>query len=351
MIAYILLTLSPLVISYFYPKLNTDNKVKKRYLIVCGAILVLFIGLRSKYLGSPDSLNYYGHMQRALLSTSWDLYYNPSGVETGFQLFVYILSKFFNSAQMLFVVTAAIYISSNFYCIYKNSDNIVLSIVMYITLGLMQFQMQGMRQAIAMSICLFSFELAKKKKFIPFVLLVVLATFFHRTAIVFVLTYIVTFLPYNLWILAAISICSVLAFAFSDVIVGIANTLFDAEYTQIIDSGGLVATAIYVIIIVLAMIFHRQALHKKSDKTQTVIFYVTIIAFISYMMRYFGVGIAERISFYFMFGQVLLLPNTISNISPDYKKATTIGVYVMCLLLFIYRLNGSDLIPYRFFWN
>ena len=110
MLVYFLVAISPLVISYFYPKLNIDNKVKKRYLFACGIVLVLFIGLRSKYLGSEDSFNYYEHMQRALLCNTWDLYYRPNGFEIGFQLFVYCLSKITSSAQMLFIATAIIYI-------------------------------------------------------------------------------------------------------------------------------------------------------------------------------------------------------------------------------------------------
>ena len=351
MLLYFLVAISPLVISYFFPKLNIDNKTKKRYLIVCGIVLVLFIGLRNKYLGSEDSLNYYNHMRQALLTSSWSSYYNDTGFETGFQFFVFSLSRIFTSPQMLFVVTSIIYISSISYCIYKNSDNIVMSLVIYITLGMMQFQMQGMRQAIAMSICLFAFEVAKQKKLIPFILLILLASLFHRTAIVFFVCYLVVYLPYNLGVVSIFSVGALLLFANSKYITQIANTIFESEYTRTLDSGGFVATAIYVIILVMAMLIHRKALYKKENKTQTTIFYVTFIAFINYVMRYFGVGISERISFYFMFGQTLLLPNTITNISKDYKKATTIGVYVMCILLFLYRLHGSEFVPYQFFWQ
>lgn len=351
MLLYFLVAISPLVISYFYPKLNTDDKIKKRYLIVCGIILILFIGLRSKYLGSEDSLSYYNHMKRALLCHSWDLFYNPGSIETGFQIFVYSLSKIFNSAQMLFVATAMIYVVSILYCIYKNSDNVVLSTVMYITLGLMQFHMQGMRQAIAMSICLIAFEFAKKKKILPFLLLVILASTFHRTSIIFAVTYFVAYLPYNWGILISLAISAIFLFFNSDTIMILANDIFDTDYAQTIDSGGFVATAIYVIIIVMAMLFHRKALHKKDDKTQATIMYITLIGFATYIMRYFGAGISERISFYFMFGQTLLLPNTINKISTEYKKAINIAAYVMCILLFLYRLRGSDFVPYEFFWN
>ena len=351
MLIYFLLALSPLVISYFFPKLNIDNKVKKRYLTICGIILILFIGLRSKYLGSQDSFNYYAHMQRALLFDSWSNYYKPDGIEIGFQLFVYLISRIFNSPQILFVITAIIYVVSILYCIYNNSDNVTLSVVMYITLGLMQFEMQGMRQAIAMSLCLFAFEFSKKKKLLPFILLVLLATSFHRTAILFVIVYVFAWIPYNWAILLTLGVSAIFVFSFSDVFMALANDIFDTDYAQTIDSGGFVATAIYAIIVIVAMLFYRNALHKKEDKNPSSIMYITLLGFATYVMRYFGAGISERVSFYFMFGQLLLLPNTITHLSIDYKKAVTIGSYVLSILLFLYRLKGSEFIPYEFFWN
>ena len=351
MIIYLLVAISPLIFSYFFPKLHYDKKSKNRFLVICGIVLVLFIGLRSKYVGSEDSLSYYNHLQHALFADSWNMYYNPNGIEKGFQAFVYILSRIFDNAQMLFVATAVIYAGSILYCIYKNSDNVVLSTVMYITLGLMQFQMQGMRQAIAMSICIIAFEFAKKHKIIPFALLLILATTFHRTAIVFAIVFFVALLPYNWILLIGLCVVSSLLFVYSAPLMDLANDMFETNYAQTIDSGGFVATAIHIIIIVMGMVLHRKALYNKEDKSQATVMYVAIISFVCYIMRYFGAGISERISFYFMFSQVILLPNSIKNISRDFKPIINIAAYALCILLFLYRLMGSSFLPYRFFWN
>ncbi len=351
MILYFLVAISPLIFSYFFPKLNSDPKSKKRFLVLCGIVLVLFIGLRSQFVGSEDSINYYNHMRRALLVDSWNMYYNPNGIEKGFQVFVYILSRIFNSPQMLFVATAVIYSVSILYCIYKNSDNVTLSTVMYITLGLMQFEIQGMRQAIAMSICILAYEFAKKHKILPFAILVLLAALFHRTAIVFAITYFITMLPYNWIILIGLGLGSGILLVYSAPLMELANDIFETNYAQTIDSGGFVATAIYIIIIAMGMMFYRKELYNKNNKNQATIMYLTIISFTCYIMRYFGAGISERISFYFMFAQCLLLPNTIKNISKDYKQFVSIAAYAICILLFLYRLRGSSFVPYRFFWN
>ena len=351
MIIYAFIAIMPLLFSVFFPQMNEYDKRKRRYLTLCGIVLILFIGLRSRFVGSEDSFNYFNAMKRALLHESWQDYYDPDYVEGGFQFFVYTLSRIFNHPQYLFVVTGAIYIVAVCYCIYKNSDNVVLSLVMYITLGIMQFQMQGMRQAIAMAICMVSFEFVKKKKIIPFALLVILAMQFHRTAVVIAAIYIVSMLAYNVWSILLLAACSGVVFAYTEQLMIFANDVFETDYAQTKQASGLIATAIYVLIIVFAMVFYRKELQQKKDKTASTIMFITILGLVSYVMRYFGAGISERISFYFVFGQMLILPNAIKKMPYEYRKVVEYSVSVLCIALFLYRLRGSAFIPYEFFWS
>lgn len=351
MIIYALVAIMPLIFSVFFPKMNENDKRKRRYLILCGIVLVLFIGLRSRFVGSEDSFNYFNMMKRALLHTSWHEYYDPDYVESGFQFLVYALSRVLHHPQFLFVVSGIIFVSAICYCIYKNSENVVLSLTMYVTLGIMQFQIQGMRQGIAMAICMFAFEFVKKKKLIPFAILAVLALQIHRTSIVIIAIYAVSFLAYNIWSIILLAIGSGVVFAYTDQLMAFANDLFETDYAQTIDSGGFVATAIYVLIIGFAMVFNKKSLKNKKDKTQSTVLFVTILGFISYIMRYFGAGISERISFYFMFGQLLLLPNSIKKLPAEYIKLAEYAVSILCIALFLYRLRGTAFIPYEFFWQ
>ena len=158
-------------------------------------------------------------------------------------------------------------------------------------------------------------------------------------------------MPYKWWSLLLLAIGSGVIFAYTDQLMVFANDLFETDYAQTIDSGGFVATAIYVLIIGFAMLFNKRALHNKVDRTASTVMFLTIIGFASYVMRYFGAGISERISFYFMFGQVILLPNTIKHIPVEYRKIMEYAVSVLCIALFLYRLKGSAFIPYEFFWN
>lgn len=352
MIPYLALAVMPVLLTVFFPKslnsvdFSVKRKAEKKYLFLCGLVVFLFLALRNKNIGSTDTFNYYNMMRRAIAAERWEKYYNPDGVEIGFQFFTFVLSRVFHSPQIIIVVSAAIYVISIAYTVYRNSDDVVFSMTMYITLGLMQFQMQGMRQSIAMSICLFAYDFAKKRKIVPFLLLIILAMQFHQTAVVFVVIYVVFWLKYKWNYICAFVVVSGIFFYSSNYIIGFANELFDRNYYTSVDSGGFIATAIYFLIIAFSLVFNKKL---RSDRFQTASLYLTMTGCMCFLMRYVGTLAAERISFYFMFGQLILLPNTLECLGARERQAIKFLIFMLMLALFAYRLRGSDFLPYTFF--
>lgn len=354
MIAYLALSAMPGILALFCADriYSADAAIRqkstKRYLLLCGLILFFFLALRSKSIGSSDTYNYYNMMRRAIASNEWEQYYSPDGVEIGFQLLVFSLSRLFNSPQAIIVFSAAIYIISIAYTICHNSDDVAFSLTMYITLGLMQFEMQGMRQSIAISICFFAYEFAKKRKLIPFLLLVVLAMQFHQTAIAFVVVYFIFWMKYRWNYLCAFVATAGIACYSADAIIGFANDFFDRNYYISVNSGGFIAMAIYLLIIIFSLFFNRKL---RMDRIQMASLYLTMTGCICFLIRYIGTLAAERISFYFMFGQLILLPNTLACLTYKERQVVKFIVYILMFALFAYRLKGSDFLPYSFFWK
>lgn len=349
MALYIVLAVCPIVFSFFFKNLNAAepekrNKSRKTYLFAIGVVVFLFLALRNKKLGSTDTVNYYNMMERAIGCGSFSSYYNPDGVESGFQLFVYLLSRVFKSPQMILVVSALIYTFAVCFFVYHNSKDAALSVTMYIALGLMQFNMQGMRQSIAMSICIMAYEFVKRKKLIPFLLAVLLAVQFHRTAVVFVAVYPLVYFKFDLKSFLIFGVLACCVFAFSGRIIALANKLFDSNYHVNIDSGGYIATLIYFLIIVFSCVFDANLKHNEGIG----VLYLTCLGLICYLLRYFGTLAAERISFYFMFGQIILLPNAINCFEQKSRVAIKTFAYIFIIALFAYRLMGSEFVPYRF---
>ncbi len=346
MVPYIVMALLPMGLAFFYKDVDIDKIQKRNYLIFVGLFLFVFLAARSSSVGSTDTLNYCNMMRRAIATDSWRQFYDEEGVETGFQFFTFCLSRIFRGSQFIIFASAFIYVVSICYFIYHNSDDAPLSLTMYITLGMMTFEMQGMRQSIAMSVCLFAYEFAKHKKFMKFLLLVLLAMQFHQTAVVFIIIYFLINLKFTIPNLVLIFMGSFSAVFFADKIIGVANNVFDMEYKNTVDEGGAIATLIYIIIIITAFWFNKRL---QYNGNATKLLYVAILGGVCYILRYFGALASERISFYFIFSLLALLPNTLKSLQIEESSFVRTLVIILSIALFVYRLQGSDLIPYSFY--
>ena len=357
MIMYILLAMvpilfTPIVNSVYKSSINHDDRAKRTFLLCCGACLFIMIAFRSQYVGTEDSQRYYLNwisMSKVPYS-HLDMYLVNSEMESGYLFAVWLLSHIVPNPQMLFVFSGALFTISVCRFIYKNSDDVCVSFVMFICLGLYTFMVQGLRQAIAMSICLFAFEYCKEKKPIKFILLVLLAVLFHKTAIVFILIYFIHLLKMHWDSYAFIGVCSAVVLATSKYIVSISKILFNEEgYTDAVSTGGFIATAIYVIILAVALIFANKK--QKKDVDFIFFFYIAYMGLFVYILRYVELVILERISYYFLFSQIILLPKVIGNFGKKAQNIIKTVALTLCILLFMYRLSSSDLIPYLFFWQ
>ena len=76
-----------------------------------------------------------------------------------------VLSHSFSGGQWLLIFSGVVFSLSVCLFTYRNSKNPVISLMVFNCLGLFNFMVQGLRQAIAMSICLFAYEQCKKKAF------------------------------------------------------------------------------------------------------------------------------------------------------------------------------------------
>ena len=76
------------------------------------------------------------------------------------------------------------------------------------------------------------------------------------------------------------------------------------------------------------------------------------VSLIIYILRYF-VNFAERISFYYQFAFIILLPNLVESIEDkNTKKFIRLAVVVLSCALFGYRcIRGGPNMYYYFFWQ
>ncbi len=332
------------------PRINYDAKSKRGFLVICGFIIFFMIAFRSIYNGSTDTMRYSESWEKLskIHFKGLDEYFEDTTMEPFYVYTVWFLSKFLLNPRWLFVLTGALFSISVCRFAYKNCEDVFLGIYVFVTMGLFNFMVQGLRQAIAMSICLFAFEYAKKRRAIMFTVLVLIALLYHKGAIVFFVAYFLYGIKFTRKNIAGVSFVLFLVSMASSVLMTWGNDVFERNYSSTAQSGGLVTVIIYLLIIFLAVFFTAE---KKEDPNFVYFFYVTLFAFVLFASRYFAADILERMSFFFAFGQMVMLPAIANSFKGDQRRLVT-GMLIIVLTLYgIYKFSTTGLAPYNFMWQ
>ncbi len=348
MLIYLCLALFPIFLGALFPKVQENRKQKAYFYLICGAVMLVTMGLRHYSLGSIDTQNYYNAMVRAIRSRTWSEYYEPDRYEVGIQAFMYILSRFFKDPQWLLISTSLLFITSIFYFVDRNSDDIPMSISIYISFSLFAFHLQGMRQSIAMCICLFAYEQAKKRKFIPFLAIIAVAVLFHKTAILFLPVYYICRMRCSNKTIGAMLAISAAVLLFASEVTAIANFLFDTDYGNPVESGGIITLMINILIIAL-ILFADSDIKKGNERTP--LLFLLMLSTLCYAFRYVGANLAERVAYYFIFSQMVLIPRTSKIVVAKQRGLYKMIVLALSIAFFAYHLSGTTFVPYRFFWQ
>ena len=331
--------------------INYDDRRKKNYIIICGIIMSLMIGLRYKGVGSGDTAFYYNNWEM-MSRVSWSdlpIILQSVDLEYGYQIIVWALSNLFSGGQWLLILSGMFFSLSVCLFTYRNSKNPVMSLMVFNCLGLFNFMVQGLRQAIAMSICLFAYEQCKKNCFFKFALIVAIACLFHASALVFVLVYFLNKFKLNSIQMGIFAILIFIGLQFLPYAFNILNAAMNENYdmSSASESGGVVAILIYAVIILFGLLSKDM-----YDEHYALFVYSAIVAAVAMFLRNSVNGIAERISFYFAFGQMIVLSNSIASLKePKIKLLINTAVVLLCFGVALYKASYSILIPYTFFWQ
>ena len=340
---------------------NSDSDSSKRnFLIFSGILLVAFSGCRNATINMNSDLNnYYRLFSRAITSESFATFSSTSTMETGYLLLNWLIARIIKWPQFIIFFQAAFCIGVTLRFIYKFSDEVLLSVLSFMSFGLMQFYLTGFRQSFAIALCLVALELAIKKKFIAYAIIVFLAVSFHQTAIVFIPVYWIVkagLTKINTLVDFGLIIC--LSQAVPRLIL-LGNEVFDKEYQGVFTGnnlGGIVN--ILVELVVIGIMFYQSERYSKpqiiSNSSSAMsrplngFFYLLTIGMGIYALR-FQALVLERISLYFTPCLIILLPHIIeTSFEKESKKIVKIVFIVMMIFLSWWRLHSYS---YNAFWT
>lgn len=342
---------------------HQDPAEKRKYLISACVVLFLFVALRSPSAGSGDGRFYvrnWEYARRIPLSQISVLF--QVDLEKGYLLSVWLLSHFFHDAQWLFVFQSAFMMLTVFRFLDKNCESPLIGLLAFTSLGLFNFMIQAVRQSVAICICLLAISFIKHRRPVPFVLSVALACAYHASAIAFLPAYFLYGRRFRFKDILIFTIVIALALRFLPLLFDLMNYAISDHYTANQGSNfesGSVTILINGSILLVCVIFRRKQEEVHSDKFDASLtledydfyLYMMIVFFIIFILRYIAAGIAVRVSYYYMFSQLVLIPAFLKRLEKNSQFLTVFAIVVLMSVLILHKASYSPLSPFPFFWQ
>ena len=273
--------------------------------------------------------------------------------EPGFALFDWIIANFISDNPQAFIaISSLIEIGLIGYTFYRHSRDIIFSYIVFACFGMYIFGFSGIRQAMAFSITFFSFNYLYNKKPWKFFALVILAFFFHSSAIVFAAVWFIRnkSLTHQIGVIYAVSILLSVPFI-GTLLTSIANSIFSGgKYSDYDQDGG---SAITMFLVYGAIFVGSFFFKEKSQDKQKLAFYryMALFSFIGQAAGVFSAGSITRIAFYFSIFYPLLMPELVQNTS-ERHVLTVLGCVLFVIFFYLTVHNGyMGVVPYNFFWE
>lgn len=326
---------------------------KKRYKNVYLWIFVglfLLIGLRNQSVGT-DTATYIYEFNGKIRDLDMSILENPEPLYT---ILLTICQKVFSNYTG-FLCAFAFPISFAFAVYLKNySEDYLISILLFIILGIMGFCMAGMRQAIAIGILMFAYRYARERKLFPFLFCCLIALGFHNSSLVFIFIYplmAIKKINFKFWIVFGIAL--MLGATRNPIVRNIARLFFTQDRYEVY--GTLYTSSLnYTMLIIQGMLLLFCYLFKnkviEENKSNASLY---IMAFIGMMFQAFTPILGEffRLSLYFTSALCVLVPKTIA-VQKDLKtkKLMYFGV-ISISLIYIFLSDGSIVRSYVPCWG
>lgn len=334
--------------------LNRRKKVKNIFCLLMFILLTIISGFRSINVGIDTYQFCYNYEIIAKLE-NYASALSATRYEKGFVTLCYFLSRISEDYQFLLIVTSVIIFASVVYFIKNNSKNIPLSFYLFITLNFFGMYMNVMRQAIAISIILIAYEFfLKKKKNIRFLICVILATFFHRSALIALIIPIIIKIKFRpRWIIFSFIFGTVFFLAGPKIISFIANMIGYGGYITKLDyfsSNYFGALLLFVVNLFLFIFcyFKRKNFNEYEMNLLKISFVALIISLCTIKISIIG-----RISEYFNIFNVILISNAITYVKKSKDRIYIKILLIVLLFLYwmtiaIYRPEWHGVVPYEF---
>ena len=327
--------------------IGTESKAISKHKI--SIVFIIMLVLLGGYLGlrvrNNDTTTYIrSYEQMSAFPQFWNTFNLSLSKDPGFNLVNAILKTWGVTTQNWLMIYALVTVGLYLHFFRKNKNDLVLNIYLFICIGLFGFAGAAIKQSFATAICLCALSFAEEKKWIRYILLVLLASTFHMYALIYLLVPFLLFKPWTKKTVLLIIGTAVIAFSLQNLFGTIAEITgsMGEVYTAGTFSGegvNLFRILVANVPVFLALLFHGK-LFKDSTRSENMMINLSMINGCIMFIGMFGTAnYFARLANYFVAAQAITLPWIINKIGGKNEKFLKISMIICYLIYYYYSTN------------
>lgn len=335
------------------------NQGKKRMFFFFLAVLIpsLLAAFRTEAIGTDTSFYVKNSFYNAKFYHSFWTYNHYYSMEFLYNLLVYIAQKMTGNIQYLYFFFEVVILGFTLGACYHERDKVPMHYSYGFFLLLYYNRSLNMvRQTLALSVVLYAFHFIREKKLFKYLLFVYIASLFHSTAIFAVIAYPLSrFISgkngalYKFFILG-FSIMFLLGYQ-EIIMLLIKQQILPAKYIYYTNSEGVFVILIEFfrkfVFLVLFFLFSKSL--KRLNKENSIFIFYMALDFVLYCIS-FKATYAQRISYYFGYFDIFLIPQLIlctnGKLSKRTMKMILIVGFVVYWFIYYCVLKYDQTYPY-----
>ena len=336
----------------------TRKKVTQRknilFLTVFSIPLIILSGLRYPRIGT-DTAIYLFFFEETFNGGS--AIYEP-----GFNLLLKIISLITHNGQIMLIMVNIIIFTLLFRFILKYSNCIWLSVFLFIGMEIFDQSMNLIRQILALSIIVNSIDYLLKRQYYKFSLIVLLASTFHFSALVFFVAPIIDKIRLTTLKIFTFYICIILISVLSSIIItliltklGIYGAYLNNDNFGVVDQPKIACILHLLINILLFSFCYLFGWKKTESKTNRLMTKLLMVGGVFWAMS-LNFSTAGRAALYFDIYSIVLIPNILFSLKIKRNK-WIISTAILILFTFKYfiiaylRPEWFAIYPYKFYFE
>ncbi len=282
-------------------------------------------------------------------------------IELGYILICKFAAIFSNDLQLVLTIVALISLVP-IWMFYRKSNlsHPFLAIVLFLNIGLFPLYFSALRQVMAIAFMPLAYKFTKEKKLLMFLLTILCAFLFHKSAIIALLFYPVYNIKLNkksslFYIIPVIAVVLIFSRQIFSFLIRFMESGYIDKYGAGIQSTGAYSILLLLFIFLLFSYFipNENNLSREAQGLRNILALSTILQTFASVHN-----VAMRMNYYYLLFIPVLISMVIDAASAKNKKIALISVLVMVAFFTVYyfytAFNGADILhiyPYIPMWR